>query len=65
MVAPMDIELVVEERYVMENDSRYKVRVRGTPIVVNVSAIDDSEAIEKARRLLERTKLVDILRKDG
>ena len=65
MVAPMDIELVVEERYIMENDSRYKVRVRGTSIVVNVSAIDDSEAIEKARRLLERTKLVDILRKDG
>ena len=59
----MDVELVIEDHYILENDSRYKVRVKGTNIIVNVSASSENEALEKAMKLLEKSRLTEVLRK--
>ena len=59
----MDVELVIEDHYILENDSRYKVRVKGTNIIVNVSASSEDEALEKAMKLLEKSRLTEVLRK--
>ena len=59
----MDVELIIEDHYILENDSRYKVRVKGTNIIVNVSASNKDEALEKAMKLLEKSRLTEVLRK--
>ena len=59
----VDVELVIEDHYILENDSRYKVRVKGTNIIVNVSASSEDEALEKAMKLLEKSRLTEVLRK--
>ncbi len=59
----MDVELVIEDHYILESDSRYKVRVKGTNIIVNVSASSRDEALEKAKKLLEKSRLADVLKR--
>ncbi len=55
-------KLEVLEEYILDGEKRYRVRVAGTRLVVNVSAKSPEEAIENARKLLERTKIWDVLR---
>ncbi|MCE4620348.1 MAG: hypothetical protein F7C33_04915 [Desulfurococcales archaeon] len=48
------IELEIIEEYLLEGEKRYKVRVKGTRIILNVSASSPEEALEKASRLYEK-----------
>ena len=48
------VELEIIEEYLLEGERRYRVRVKGTRIVLNVGASSPEEALEKAARLYER-----------
>lgn len=50
-------DLQVLETYELHGDKRYRVCVKGTNIVVNVSATNDSEALEKALAILQQAGL--------
>lgn len=48
----MDLEVIDE--YEVMGEKRFRVRVRGSNLVLNVSASTANEALTKARKLLER-----------
>lgn len=48
------IELDLIEEYVYRGESRFRFKVRGTNLIVNVRAGDVNEAIEKAIEVLKR-----------
>ena len=48
------VELEIIEEYLLEGERRYRVRVKGTRIVLNVGASSSEEALEKAMRLYEK-----------
>lgn len=50
-------ELKVIETYELYGDRRYRICVKDTNIVVNVSASSESEALEKAVAILLQTGL--------
>lgn len=49
-------DLEVIEEYYQIGMKRYRVKVRDSNIIFNVSAESESEAIEKARRMLEKIR---------
>ena len=57
----MEFELV--EEYLLHGEKRYRLRVKGTKLLVNVSADTLEEAMEKAARLLEKVKASRVLEK--
>ncbi|MCE4607042.1 MAG: hypothetical protein F7B59_06930 [Desulfurococcales archaeon] len=55
------MELEIEEIIILGDNSigsekRYKIRVRGTNIILNVRAENDEEAMEKAVKILENLR---------
>ena len=48
------VELEIIEEYLLEGDRRYRVRVKGARIILNVSAGSPEEALEKATRLYKK-----------
>jgi hypothetical protein len=55
------LELEIVERYTLLGEERWRVRVRGTRIVVNVAASSPEEALERAREVLERVGVRSLL----
>lgn len=47
-------DLEVVDEYEVMGEKRFRVRVRGSNLVLNVSASTANEALTKARKLLER-----------
>jgi len=67
---PKRIRLVVEEVYRYEGSpmKRFRMRIEGTKIVINVSADSVEEAAEKARNIIRRLgleRLVEYLRSES
>jgi ABC-type branched-subunit amino acid transport system ATPase component len=54
--------LEVVEHYTLLGEHRWRVRVKGTRITLNVAAETEEEAFEKARRMLERVGLAELLK---
>lgn len=52
-------QLKVIDKYILNDQFRYRVSVEGTNVVFNVSAVNDEEAVEKAAELAERIGLTD------
>ncbi|MEM1696069.1 MAG: hypothetical protein QXS14_00255 [Desulfurococcaceae archaeon] len=50
-------ELKVVEVYELFNEKRYRIRVEGTNIVINVSAPSEEEALRKALSILAQANL--------
>ncbi|MCE4603250.1 MAG: hypothetical protein F7C08_00215 [Desulfurococcales archaeon] len=59
----MEYEFEVVEKYVLQGERRFRVRVKGTRIVVNIAADSVEEAVEKARAILERVDAERVLRR--
>lgn len=57
MVSKKDLKLV--EVYELFGEKRYRIRVEGTNIVVNVSATSEEEALRKALGILAQANLDD------
>lgn len=55
---PNTVDLEVIEEYVIEGQRRYRVRLKGTNIVVNVEAQNDEEALQKVAELMVKLKMV-------
>ena len=55
------IELEVVETYLLDGRRRFRLRVKGTRIIVNVEAESEDEAVRKALGVLEKSRLVDVL----
>ncbi len=55
------VELEVVERYTLLGEERWRIRVKGTRITVNVAASSAEEAISKALEILSRTGVRDLL----
>lgn len=60
-----DYDLEIIEEYVLLGEKRFRVRVKGSQIVVNVTAGSREEALEKARMILERVGADKVLKKPG
>ncbi len=56
-------EFEVIEDYILHGERRFRLRVKGTRIVVNVRGDSLEEALEAAERLLDRVDLDKVLRK--
>lgn len=52
-------ELRILERYELLGETRYRICIKGTNIVINVSADSDEEALAKALEILAKIKLTD------
>mgnify|MGYP000619078820 CR=1 FL=1 len=53
----MSIEYEVIEEYEISGQKRFRIRVKNTRIIFNVTASDPEEAIEKAKKLAEEIEL--------
>ncbi len=58
-------ELEVIEEYTIEGRKRFRVKLRGTKVVVNVSASSPHEAASKAAALLIRLGIIKKARHGG
>lgn len=52
-------DLLLIEKYGMLGETRYRVRVKETNIVLNVKASSEEEAYDKALRMIENLRLSD------
>lgn len=52
-----NIELEVVEQYELLGEKRYRLRIKGTSIYLNVAASDEKEALEKANKMVRELKL--------
>ena len=59
----MEYDLEVVDEYILQGERRFRVRVKGTRIVVNVAADSVGEALEKAKVILDRVDAEKILRR--
>lgn len=59
----MDERLEVVEHYTLLGEHRWRVRVRGTRVTLNVAAETEEEALERARGMLERVGLAELLKR--
>ncbi|HIQ03852.1 MAG TPA: hypothetical protein EYH40_05490 [Desulfurococcales archaeon] len=53
----MSIEYEIIEEYEVSGQKRFRVRVKNTRIIFNVSASNPNEALEKAKKLAEEIEL--------
>ena len=52
------VDLEVIEEYIIEGQRRYRVKLKGTNIIVNVEAQNDEEALQKVAELMVKLKMV-------
>ncbi len=57
-----DIELEIIETYELLGEKRYRIRVKGTIVYINVAANDEEEAKKKAIEMLKSMELDKVLR---
>ncbi|MET1129240.1 MAG: hypothetical protein ABWW70_07985 [Thermoproteota archaeon] len=55
-------ELELVETYEVLGERRFRFRLKGTNVYVNVTASNEKEAIERARDYLRRLRIREILR---
>lgn len=60
-----ELELEVVEEYMLLGEPRYRVRVKGTNLVINVHASSREEALEKARRIAESLSVKALVKEEG
>jgi len=63
MTEPHELELV--EEYELLGEKRYRLRIKGTSIYLNVAAETLEEAIDKAQQMIEEMqldKLIEVLK---
>lgn len=61
---PEGYELSIVEEYELLGEKRYRLRIGGTSIYINVAASSPEEALEKAKKMiteLQLDKLVSLL----
>ena len=56
------MELEVVEEYVLLGERRFRVRVKGTNLYVNVAASSREEALSKALSMLEKLRADRVLK---
>ncbi len=59
MVSKSDLRVISIEESLFPGETRYKICVQGTNIIINVSAFSEEEALDKALKILENIKLDD------
>jgi len=59
MMKKLDLEVI--EEYELLGEKRFRVRIKGTNIVLNVSAENSEDAIKKAKELVERIRLNEVV----
>lgn len=52
-------DLVLLEKYSMMGETRYRLCIEGTNIVINVNAAEEEEAFNKALEILEKIGMTD------
>ncbi len=52
------VNLEIIEEYIIEGQRRYRIRLKGTNIVVNVEAQNDEEALRKVAELMVKLKMI-------
>jgi len=59
MMKKLDFEVI--EEYELLGEKRFRVRIKGTNIVLNVSAENSEDAVEKAKELVEKIRLNEVV----
>ena len=57
-----EIELEIVEKYELLGEKRYRVRIKGTSIYLNVAANNEQEAINKANKMIRELSLDKLVR---
>jgi hypothetical protein len=57
----VEVRLELIEEYMLHGERRFRLRVQGTRIVINVSASNIEEAMRKAYKMIERMGASKIL----
>jgi len=52
------VDLEIVEEYVIEGQRRYRVKLKGTNIVINVEAQNVEEALQKVAELMTKLRMV-------
>ncbi len=52
-----NLELEVVEQYELLGEKRYRLRIKGTSIYLNVSASNEKEALDKASKMIKELRL--------
>ena len=61
MFTMKNLEFEILEEYELLGERRFRVRIKGTKIVLNVSAESNEEAIRKAKELVKKIKLDEVI----
>jgi len=56
-----NLELEILEEYELLGEKRFRVKIKGTKIVLNVSAENNEEAIKKAKELIKKIRLDEVI----
>ena len=56
-----NLEFEILEEYELFGEKRFRVRIKGTKIVLNVSAENNEEAIRKAKELVKKIRLSEVI----
>ncbi len=63
MLGSSEIELEIVEKYELLGEKRYRLRIRGTSIYLNIAANNEEEAINKANKMIRELSLDKLVRK--
>ncbi len=55
------VKLEILEKYELLGEMRYRVRIKNTKIILNVTATSDNEALKKAKELINEIKLHEVI----
>lgn len=55
------VKLEILEKYELLGEMRYRIRIKNTKIILNVSATSDNEALKKAKELINELKLYEVI----
>jgi len=55
------VELEIVEKYELLGETRYRVKIKNTKIILNVSAATDKEALNRAKELIRELKLHEVI----
>ncbi len=62
MLGSSEIELEIVEKYELLGEKRYRLRIRGTSIYLNIAANNEEEAINKANKMIRELSLDKLVR---
>lgn len=55
------VKLEILEKYELLGEIRYRIRIKNTKIILNVTATSDNEALKKAKELINEIKLHEVI----